>query len=294
MRLEGGETHIDSETAKFDGEPENGSVGGDSTLMGTLLRDTETPMDQRNGAPGISVSTDAALSVNGDRTLAERAYAAIHEAIVNGEFAPGHRLRIEELSANLAISPTPIREALNRLEAVGLAEHLPHRGSRVTDVSPGDLRELYEARLGLEPFAVARAAERFTPEAESAARDCLRRFDEAMDRNELQEARRAHTCFHFTLYGASKSRWLIRLITPLWESSQRYRARWKTLTDNPHRCDREHESVLEACVLHDANRAATELYNHLARHANQVSIEMVGKIFFDLKDLQANPHNFSA
>ena len=285
MSLESGQVRTESEATKLDIDPEDRSAGN-STLLGTLLRGADTPMGQRNGASGISGGADAALSVNGDRTLAERAYAAIHGAIVSGEFAPGHRLRIEELSANLAISPTPIREALNRLEAVGLAEHLPHRGSRVTDVSPEDLWELYEARLGLEPFAAARAAERFTAEAESAARDCLRRFDEAMNRNELQEARRAHTCFHFTLYGASNSRWLVRLITPLWESSQRYRTRWKTLTDNTHRCDRDHESILEACVVHDEKRAASELYNHLARHANQVSIEMVGKAFFDLKGLQ--------
>ena len=94
-----------------------------------------------------------------------RAYAAILGAIIDGTFGPGHRLRIEDLSATLHIGPTPIREALGRLETAGLAEHVPHRGSRVSDVSATELRDLYELGLTLEPLAASKAAERFSVEA---------------------------------------------------------------------------------------------------------------------------------
>jgi DNA-binding GntR family transcriptional regulator len=252
---------------------------------GLLAGDAEA-LRKSADAGNVRIS-DPGMHVSGDRTLAERAYAAIHGAIVSGEFEPGDRLRIEDLSATLGISPTPIREALNRLEAAGLAERVPHRGSRVTATSPGDLRELYEARLALEPLAVAKSAERFTAETANAARACLARFNDATDRNDAAEARRTHAAFHFLLYGASDSRWLVRLITPLWESSQRYRTRWKTLAENPARCDREHERILAACEAHQAAVAAIELYNHLARHANQIAVDLTGKEFFELKDLRA-------
>src|SRR4051812_22550878 len=91
------------------------------------------------------------LTSGGDRTIAERAFSAVHAAIVNGQFAPGHRLRTKELAAFSKISPTPIREALPRLEAVGLVENVPHKGARVADLSLDDLRDLYEVRLRLEP-----------------------------------------------------------------------------------------------------------------------------------------------
>ena len=97
----------------------------------------------------------------GHRTLADRAFVALHDSIVAGHLAPGERLPIEELGEALGMSAMPIREALRRLDAAGLVENIPHRGARVTELSIADLAEVYEARLALEPLAVSRAAERF-------------------------------------------------------------------------------------------------------------------------------------
>ena len=127
-----------------------------------------------------SPSQKWSANVTTERTLAERAYAAIYGAIMDGTFAPGERLRIEELSSSLHISPTPIREALNRLEAAGLAEHEPHRGSRVSMVSTDEFRELYELRFILEPLAAAKAAERFTAQEADAAKGHLDRLTAAL------------------------------------------------------------------------------------------------------------------
>jgi DNA-binding GntR family transcriptional regulator len=52
----------------------------------------------------------------GHRTLAERAFATLHEAIVTGVLPPGERLPIEELAEILEMSPMPIREALRLLD----------------------------------------------------------------------------------------------------------------------------------------------------------------------------------
>ena len=106
----------------------------------------------------------AVRPAGGHRTLAERAFATLHEAIVTGVLAPGERLPIEELAEVLEMSPMPIREALRLLDSVGLVENIPHRGARVTELSIDDLREVYEARLALEPLAVRHAAENFTDE----------------------------------------------------------------------------------------------------------------------------------
>src|SRR4029077_9265046 len=103
------------------------------------------------------------LSLGGsERTLAERAFGALRQAIVTGRICPGERLLIEELAVYLDMSPMPIREAIRHLHAVGLAENIPHRGARVTELSLTDLQEVYEARVMLEPLAVRRAAERFS------------------------------------------------------------------------------------------------------------------------------------
>ena len=65
----------------------------------------------------------------GHRTLAEKAYETLHAAIITGVLRPGARLPIEELAEHLEMSPMPIREAVRRLDAVGLVENVPHRGA---------------------------------------------------------------------------------------------------------------------------------------------------------------------
>src|ERR1019366_4573753 len=80
----------------------------------------------------------------------------------------------------------------------------------------------YEARLALEPLAIARAATRFDGERETLASERLAVLNGLIEENS-PETWAAHTAFHFALYEASDSSWLLRLIRPLWETSQRYR-----------------------------------------------------------------------
>lgn len=214
------------------------------------------------------------------RTLAERAFAALHEGIVTGVLEPGARLPIEELAEVLDMSPMPIREALRRLDTVGLVENIPHRGARVTEISLADLREVYEVRLAIEPLAVRRAAERFTPDDAARARAALEAHVKASRRKDLRELWETHTAFHFALYEAAPSRWLTRLIRPLWETSERYRLALMPMRANLDRRREEHERILAACEAHRPAVAARELHNHLSTTANLIAGEMgAGELF---------------
>src|SRR5262249_26966047 len=134
---------------------------------------------------------------------------------------PGTRLPIEELAEVLEMSPMPIREAVRRLDAAGLVENIPHRGARVTELSVTDLYEVYDARLALELLAIRRAAERFEPTAEAAAQHRLDELNRMSDDNSAATSS-AHAAFHFALYDAADSAWLLRLIRPVWETAERY------------------------------------------------------------------------
>ena len=94
---------------------------------------------------------------SGIATLADAATAELRERILSGELESGAPLRLEELARSLGTSISPVREAVRKLEALGLAVHVAHRGSRVKELDVDDLRDTYEARLALEPLAVARA-----------------------------------------------------------------------------------------------------------------------------------------
>lgn len=216
----------------------------------------------------------------GHRTLAEQAFACLHEAIVTGLLEPGERLPIEELAEVLRMSPMPIREALRRLDAAGMVENVPHRGARVTELSLDDLHEVYQARLLLEPLAVRQAADHFTREDTERATEALGRHRQAVSAGRLGEAWEAHTDFHFALYEPAGGRWLLRLITPLWETSERYRHASGTIEWRLEERQREHDRILEGCTIHDRDRAGRELHNHLARTANSVAAQMGGEPLF--------------
>ena len=213
------------------------------------------------------------------RTLAEKAFISLHRAILTGGLEPGARLLIDDLAETLGMSAMPVREAVRRLGAMGLVVNVPHKGARVTELSVQDLREVYEARLVLEPLAIYRAAMVFTDEDASQARIAL----DAMSEQPVGSIEHwsAHSLFHLGLYRAGGSSWLMRLIQPLWESSERYRLALSPKHVEGARRD-THEKILQACLNHDDGHAAFELYNHLASTANATSSAMGGDELFRL------------
>jgi DNA-binding GntR family transcriptional regulator len=230
-------------------------------------------------------TTWAAAASKAPRTLAGQAFDALHAAIVNGDIAPGARLRIETLAAMLGMSHLPIREAIRQLEGVGLVAHVPHRGATVAAISLDDLRQLYEARLLIEPAIIAIAARNFTEVDAADASAALERQAQAERGRVSSEIWAAHTDFHFALYRASHATWLLRLVQPLWDSSQRYRMTIAPLSSEQRRLEahREHKQLLAACRSHNAERASLVLHNHLVKTANLITDQMNGEHGFALR-----------
>jgi len=221
----------------------------------------------------VTLQTRPLLERTRHPTMAEAALAELRDSIISGELPPGAPLRLEELAERLGMSISPVREAVRRLESLGLAVHVPHRGARVSELALDDLRDTYEVRLVLEPFAVRKAAGRFTDRDAEASRRRLTEYDLSRERGELLQARTAHTAFHFALYSAAGSEWLLRLIRPAWENCERYRA-ISLQSSGIRAVEREHERILDACVRHQPDRAAAELTRHLSATANLVAHEM--------------------
>jgi DNA-binding GntR family transcriptional regulator len=216
------------------------------------------------------------------RTMAEAALEELREAIILGELVPGAPLRLEDLARSLGMSISPIREAVRQLEALGLAEHVPHHGAKVVALDVDDLRELFEVRLALETLAVRGAARRFGEEDATRARSSLEAWGTARRGNDVREAMRAHTAFHFTIYEAAGSQWLLRLIRPAWDSCERYRPALLSpkgdLQDRHERLDAE---LLAACEAHDEDRAAAALRAHLELAGEFYAVELGDRGIFE-------------
>jgi DNA-binding GntR family transcriptional regulator len=210
--------------------------------------------------------------------MAEFALEELREAIILGEIGPGTPLRLDELAKSLGMSISPIREAVRQLEALGLAVHLPHQGAKVVALDVDELRDLFTVRLLLESEAVRRAALAFTEEDAAAAGAELAA---ARAGDDVRTALRAHTEFHFAIYAASGSPWLVRLIRPAWDSSERFRP---VLFSKDGDLQKRHrafdEALLQACLDHDPDAAVAALYGHLELANEYYAPELAGRPIF--------------
>lgn len=91
------------------------------------------------------------------KSLKDEIFDVLHERIIAGKASPGEWLRQDDIATQLGVSMTPVREALDLLVSVGLAERVPYRGVRVPQPSADEIAEAYAMRLLLEA-AGARAA----------------------------------------------------------------------------------------------------------------------------------------
>jgi len=130
------------------------------------------------------------------RTRAQWVDGRLRAAILRGELKPGERILPGELAARWDVSPTPLREALLRLEADGLVESVPHRGARVTPLTRRALTELYELRVLLEPFALEKAIARRTDFDAAEARASHARMGALAQSPDVLAFEQAHREFH--------------------------------------------------------------------------------------------------
>ncbi|WFE27127.1 GntR family transcriptional regulator [Solwaraspora sp. WMMD791] len=108
-------------------------------------------------------------------TLTDDVYGTIRAQVMDHVVAPGARINIDALARELQVSPTPVREALARLEADGLVRKRPLVGYTAAPLLTRDeFDELVDMRLILETAAARRAATRAVPADDPAATDRLR------------------------------------------------------------------------------------------------------------------------
>ena len=158
---------------------------------------------------------------------------------------------------------------------------MPHHGAKVLDFDVEELRDLFEVRLALESLAVRRAAERFTDADATAARAAPRRLDELRGEGDVRQTMRAHTDFHFTLYEASQSSWLVSLIRPAWDRSERFRPALlhgrERAAGAPPRAGRAPPGRVRGAR---PGRAAQALYEHLELASLFFETELAGEGIF--------------
>ncbi|QUW17853.1 GntR family transcriptional regulator [Agrococcus sp. Marseille-Q4369] len=197
---------------------------------------------------------------------ADRAVFAVREAILDGVIEPGTWLREEALSQALAMSRTPLREALNRLRQEGLVESPTGAGLRVTELRPDDLAVVYQVRAALEGFAAELAALRATDRSVRALQSAQEEMRAAAEQQDRLQFVRGNARFHEALAEAARNAYLQRLLGPVHVAIRRFQA------SNYHESRMqeivtEHDAIIAGIVSGspEAARQASEAHADAAR-----------------------------
>lgn len=91
-----------------------------------------------------------------NRSIREQALDTLREAILSGEFKPGHTLTEMDRSRQLGVRRAPIRETLCILNSEGLVKTVPYHGTTVGRLTRGDIEEIYSMRILFETYALDR------------------------------------------------------------------------------------------------------------------------------------------
>jgi DNA-binding GntR family transcriptional regulator len=202
----------------------------------------------------------------------EFVYDALCEAIQQGQFAVGERIREEEVAKFFGVSRTPVREALHRMQQRGLVKNHAGRGLMLVELGGKDIAELYAMREILEGSAARFAAEHATDHEIAVMRRRMDDFDGASS----DPARMAviNRQFHQSIYDAAHNRYLIQTLGELLDTMALLQTTTFSVGSRPPVAHKEHAAMLKAIEQRDPDGAERAARLHI-RNALKIRLHML-------------------
>lgn len=206
-------------------------------------------------------------------------YKYLRKAIVNGNLGPETTFKDQEIAEELGISRTPVREAVQRLEAEGYIERIPMRGNRVISISPFELAHTYGIRKAIESLAVRYTALRINDEELAELKNLIRKADEIFSMYSGEDLVQWYLPiikkYNQIMFTACRSAHLTELIWSQREIFDRFRVMRITLPARIHESFANRKNIYVAFLAHDSD-AASDIWADHIRHSFMVWREQSG------------------
>ncbi|RWG07802.1 GntR family transcriptional regulator [Mesorhizobium sp.] len=199
--------------------------------------------------------------------LGDEVYNAIYAQLMSHKIPPGGRLSVDQLARELGVSQTPVREALSRLEAQGLVVRTHLIGySAANQLDAENLRQLYELRLVLEPYAASRAAANMSGEQIAA----LEAIDGELRRISKEDMRAGYgayaqydTALHDHIASGSGNALIQQTLSRLHTHVHLFRLHFHHSATKE--ANVEHRRIIAAIRAHDPDAAESAMREHILR-----------------------------
>lgn len=224
----------------------------------------ENPSCAMSDAPpsmkGVSVNM-ARTHSKPKSSLKQQAYEYIKHKILNCEYMPSELINEQLLCEEMGnISRTPVRDALSHLEQEGLVTIIPKKGSYVAGLNHLDIKQIYEIRSLLEPYAIQKYGYRIPRETFLHFRELfLTLSKDGRESDYLYDDQ-----FHMTIINAVDNPYLRRSYQTTADINYRFRIISGEKDHlNIHKANREHIAIIDACLDQNWDLARQLMINHL-------------------------------
>lgn len=201
-------------------------------------------------------------------------YNALRRALIEAEYMPGEKLKIDTLCARFGANSSAIREALARLTAERLVVAEAQKGFAVAPISRRELIDLTSVRITVECLclreSIANADLNWAGQIVAIGYQ-LTKLKGAMQKIGSEEANQWHSLheqLHSALAARCRNKWWLRIREQLYFQSERYRWLAGPADGGERDVDAEHNAIIEAALAHDADRAVELMEIHLRTTAD--------------------------
>jgi DNA-binding GntR family transcriptional regulator len=200
----------------------------------------------------------------------------LRKAIVQGRFQSGTHLSDRMLQDTFQVSRTVIREAVRQVEAEGLIETFPHRGSFVKQLTVREAEQVYAVRGVLEALAAKEFARNATDDEIEQLVHVVQRIRKHLTRRQMQEIIDLKHQFYDQLLAGSRNSHVKQMLAPLLNINAQLRA---TSLSDPNRLPHtvaEMEALVDAIKARDEDAAWAASLKHV-QNAAAVALPLLRK-----------------
>lgn len=204
------------------------------------------------------------LAIDESRSLEEKVFSSLENAIISGKYKPGQALTELSISKELSVSRTPVREALLRLKEEGLIDLVRNKGAVVIGVSVEDLVDIYKIRMRLEGLAASIAAEKMTDDEKKALSENVELAGFYVSKNNPEKLKELDTEFHDLIYKGAGSRIIYRTLADLHQRTKLYRKISLSIPERVEKSVEEHGKICDAILRGDSEEVDRLSSAHVA------------------------------
>ncbi|HOQ17312.1 MAG: GntR family transcriptional regulator [Epulopiscium sp.] len=197
--------------------------------------------------------------------LKEYAYHKIREKLISNEIKPGERIWEEEIAAELGISRTPVREAINRLVAEGLVGNRPRKGVFAAEISKNELRKMLSVRTVLETLSVSQCCKLITEAEMYELKKIYDNYKSAMEKGDYEKASQLDSQIHRYIAKISGNRRLenyINDIQDFFAYARPHKVKWTETKIK--RSLQDHKKLVDAICNRDEDSAIAIIKEDIA------------------------------